>query len=607
MANDSTINGVEPLVREFHEKIDLSIDFCGPYFEAGVRLYKLFRGKLPDALNGTFSKVMLNAAHASVQDRIPKYLANLFAQKVTVEARDPMSEFLKDDAQNWLQHLMYSTEGLNMEASLVPALQAASVFGTAYRMPCIRHVPNEDGTYREVVTSMDADFFSILPAAQEGGLVNPINSDDDAAIPYFFHIDWLTDDQIEGRFAKYPGFKKDAFAKLKDTAISSDTTLDQSYYEKYRVIAGVSYGQSAADYRRKMQDVEGKGGKRRVIYWFGRNYMRLIVQDYFLVYDGPNPIGGGILPLVKYCVTPDFTNWFGISGLEMAEDIIIARIMNLNFRLDHLARVMFPTKWIRTDVAEGHDESYFNDRPYAVHFFPDRVNIKEAIHYDRAPEVTNQTFIEDDRMMLYIQEVLGLPNYSKGMSGAGTLANETASGILSLIKQAQGRMGMESMQLEYTGLAQEARLLLLMAGKAVRGMTRVRVPEAQDGFKWTTVDPIAFQGQFSIKTHGTRYIEQQEQSFQKLLALYPLWNNKPGIEQTGLDKFAAEATGIPDFGKIVLPPAPMVQPPEMAGAAMGEPGGLASQQNVRNPARSVQNRNTVAPDTGAVVPAGFGM
>lgn len=599
---------VDPLVREYHDKMQVSVDFCEPYFEAGTRLYKLWRGKLPDALNGTFSKVMLNAAHASVQDRLPKYKANLFAQKVTVEAVNPFSEMVKDEAQMWLQHIMYAPEQLNIEAALDPALQAASIFGTGYRMPCIRHVKVGDD-WQEVVTSVDVDFFQVLPAPT-GGMVNALHAYDDACVPYFFRFDWMTDDEIEGRFGKYDGFKKDAFGKLKATAINVDTDIDRSYYERFKVIAGVSYGQEERHYRQKMQDIDGKKGKRRVAYWHGRDYLRVIVQDYFLVYDGPNPLGGGVLPLVKYATTHDFTNWFGVSGLEMAEDIIIARIMNLNFRLDHLARVMFPTKWIRDDVAGTHPDEYFSDHPYAVHRFPDRTNIRDAVFYDRAPEITNQTFIEDDRMMMYIQEVLGLPNYSKGMSGEGTLANETASGILSLIKQAQGRMGMESMQLEYTGMAQEARLLLLMAGKAIQSPVAVRVPEAQDGFKWTTVDPTAFAGQFTIQTRGTRFVEQQEQAFQKLLAMYPLWNNNPMIDQYKLHQRAMRVTGIPDMEDALLPPQPMATQPEMGAMVPGaEPmvGGPTSMQDIRNPARSVQNRNTVQPDTGATVPASFGM
>lgn len=594
---------VHPLVKEYQEKMQLSVQYADSYFDAAVRLYALWRGKLPDALDGTFSKIMLNAANASVQDRLPKYMANLFSTReiIKLQADDPLSEFYAEDAQTWLVDLMMNPNKINLQADIMPTLQACAVMGTGYRMPCVAFEDDQDGNKHPVISSKDIDYFQILPAP-EGGLVNPLHYSDSSAIPYFFFIDWMTDDQIES-MAKYSGFKKDEWARVKNKAHETDTALDHAMYERWSVIGGVSYGDDKQHYRSKLQDIEGKSGRRRVTHWFGRTFWRIIVQDYYLVYDGPAPLGDGILPLAKYVVTPDFKNWFGISGLEMAEDIIIARIMNLNYRLDHLARVMFPTKWIREDIAGGKPESEFNDRPYAVHFFGERTDIRQAVFYDRAPEITNQTFIEDDRMMLYIQEVLGLPNYSKGMSGEGTLANETASGILSLIKQAQGRMGMESMQLEYTGLSQEARLLLEMAKRFITKPSKVRRQMAEDGFGWTTIAPEALSGNFTVITQGTRYIEQRESEFQKLIAMYPLWNNNPAYDQTELHKQINQVAGVlPDPAKAMVPPQPMPQPQDMTGSLPGV-GGMASPQDMGNRNRSVQNRNTVQPGTGNLVPA----
>lgn len=358
-----------------------------------------------------------------------------------------------------------------------------------------------------------------------------------------------------------------------------------------------------------MNDIEGKKGSRRVVFWYTREKMRLIVQDYYKIYDGPNPMGDGLLPLAKYCVTPDLESWYGISGLEMAEDILIAKLMNKNFRFDHLVRVMFPTKFIRDDVANGRPESDFYDRPNSVHFFRDRTDIREALFYDRAPEITPQTFIEEDRMMSDLQSILGLPNYSRGMSGQGTLANETASGILSLIKQAGGRLGMESMQLEYNGLAEECRLLLAMGSKFITEPLSVRLPSSKDGFKWTTIEPEVLAGQYIVKTHGTRYLEQQEANFQKALALYPLWNQNPMIDQEQLNKQTMEVVDIyPDPRKLLAAPVAQ-QAPQMPNLgsqpATPMPGGPTSALSATNAAQSVQNRNSVQPDTGNLVPATF--
>jgi hypothetical protein len=274
--------------------------------------------------------------------------------------------------------------------------------------------------------------------------------------------------------------------------------------------------------------------------------------------------------------------------------------------MDYLAQAMFPTQWIRNDVADGKPESEFARRPYATHFFPDRTNIREALYTDRMPEITQQTFIEEDRMMGALQEILGLPNYAKGMGGQGTLANETASGILSLIKQAQGRLMMETMQLEYNGLAQECRLLLAIAGKYVTDPQQVEDFKAKDGFRWTTIDPDALADKYTVVTHGTKYIEEQESRFQKLLAFYPYWSKNQLYDQRELESQVQETIGaLPDPRKLLLPP--QENPAPTGGMPMQQAppgvGGAAAPQNAGNRVASVQNRNTVQPDTGNLVSA----
>lgn len=594
------INNTDPIIKQYHELFRISAEYCDPYFTMATRLYELWRGKLPDALDGTFSKMMMNTAHAVVQDRIPKLSANLFARNPTLRAQKPQFEFYKDQAQTWLVDMLTNPAKINMRGSMIPTLQSVCVLGTGYRMPCVRQAQDENGRWNEVITSKDIDFFQILPAPI-GGLLNPLDRWGDDAVPYFFFIDWMTDDQIKA-LDKYAGFNKDAVVQMMKQSTTPDSDVDAQYYERYKTIAGVSYGAESSEYRRKMADIQGDTGKRRVVHWFKRDKWYIIAQDYYRVYEGPNPLGSGLLPLVKYAVTPDFKDWYGISGLEMAEDLIIAKIMNFNYRMDYLAQIMFPTQWIREDIMAGKPESMFARQPYAIHSFPDRTNIRESLYVDRMPEITNQTFVEDDRMMMYLQEVLGLPNYSRGMSGQGTLANETASGILSLIKQAQGRLGMESMQLEYNGLAQECRLLLVLASKYIHDPVVVEDVSAKDGFRWTTVTPDALSDAYTVITHGTQYIEEQETNFQKILALYPMWNNNPLYDQYELHSQMNEAVGVlPDFKRAMLPPQNNAQPMPAAGS-LGI-GGMASSQDITQRMRSTRNRNAVEPGTGNLVPA----
>lgn len=593
-------NNTDPIIKEFHEQFRISMEYCQEYFELSVRLYELWRGKLPDALDGTFSKMMMNTAHAVVQDRIPKLMTNLFARNPSLRAQKPQYEFYKRQAEMWLVDMLTNPAKINLRGSIMPTMQSVCVMGTGYRMPCVRMNQDEKGNWQEVITSKDIDFFQILPAPN-GGLLNPIDRWSDDAVPHFFYIDWMTDEQIKA-LEKYEGFNKDAVTKMIEQKATPDSSIDQQYYERYKTIAGVSYGADSIEYRRKMADAQGKNGKRRVVHWFKRDKWYIIAQDYYKVYEGPNPLGGGLLPLTKWAITPDFKNWFGISGLEMAEDLIIAKIMNFNYRMDYLAQVMFPTQWIREDIIAGKPESMFARQPYAIHSFPDRTNIREALHVDRMPEITGQTFIEDDRMMMYLQEVLGLPNYSRGMSGEGTLANETASGILSLIKQAQGRLGMESMQLEYNGLAQECRLLLALASKYIHDPVVVEDFAAKDGFRWTSVTPDALADAYTVVTHGTQYIEEQETNFQKILALYPMWNNNPLYDQYELHSQMNEAVGVlPDYRRAMLPPQNNPQPAPATGSL--PMGGWASMMDMTQRTRGVPNRNTVQPDTGNLVPA----
>jgi hypothetical protein len=283
--------------------------------------------------------------------------------------------------------------------------------------------------------------------------------------------------------------------------------------------------------------------------------------------------------------------WFGIGAIEMLEDLYITQALNTNFRFDYLAKAMFPAKWIRDDIMAGRPESDFYDRPYAVHGFPMGARIQEAVWVDRMPEINQQTFLEDDRLQAMMQEIGGLPNYQRGLSNSAP-SNDTASGIISLIQQAQGRLGMESMNLEWDGLAQEGRLILNLASKYITEATAVR-ETGEDGWNWTMIDPIVFEGDYTVITHGTRFIEQKEQQFQKILAFYPNLMNDPGVDQAELKRQTLAKMGVYDSPeKLVLPPNPGGQP------MPGEPtaiGGMASPMDIGNRMDSVANRSEPEP------------
>lgn len=602
----------------YTDAFEIAVDFNEPHFELGARLYRLWRGQAPDILDRTFSKIMLNQAHSMVNDRIPKLSANMFGSDdfVSLEALTPELESGRSDAEAWLRFMFKDESKLNIMSEITPTLQSACIQGTGYRMPCIRSV-KQGKKWNRIITVRDLDYFQVLPMP-DGGLLNPMDRYSEEAVSGFFFVDWMTNEQIKG-LEKYKGYDKEEARKCFESKVGTAGGLEDTYQNVYDIIGGVTYS-SKTDWRQRMTDVEGLSGRRRVVNWFRRDAWWVIVQDRYIVYKGPNPMPDGILPLVKYTITNDFKNWHGIGSLEMIEDMLLAVLMNFNYRFDHLARVLFPTKWIRKDVMGSRPESDFYDRPYSVFQFPREVlRISDAVFYDRAPEITSQTFLDEDRLKMFVQEVSGLPNYSKGMGGSGTLGNETATGIVSLIRQAGARIDMESMLLESQGLAQEARLLLILAEKHITEDLTIRNPRADNGFGWSVIDAEALTDGYTVKTHGTRYLSNKEQTFQKLMALYPFWNNNPMIDQYELNSQIADvADALPDKERVLKKPvADMMAQQGQQGIMMGEqggmpmgpggmpvePGGLASMQSGTNPARSVANRTSVEPNTGRQVRA----
>jgi len=599
--NFVTTDSLDKTVANYRTAFRLSSDFCSPHFELAARHYALWRGRKPWQLDGTSTKAMLNMAFGIVQDRIPKLKKNVFGGEdfVSLESVHPRYDSGRDQAEAWLRNLYKDESQLNILAEIEPTFQSAVTLGNGYRIPFVRKT--RDGRWQ--VGARDGDFFQILPAPV-GGRINPQDVHGDDCLPYYFFVDWMTDEQIKA-LSKYPGYVKDQAERCFRAKINNVGEIDNTYHELYQIIGGVNYGTGKNDWRSQMNDTElgQKTGRRRVVNWFTRDKWIIIVQDSFRVYEGTPPMGKGLLNLVKYSITNDFSNWFGIGSLEMIEDLIIAILLNFNYRLDHLGRVMFPTKWIRADVMSGRPESDFYDRPYAIHEFPMSVQrITDAVSYDRAPEITDQTFIEEDRLKAMLESVNGSPNYSEAMGKSHGIGN-SATGAVSFINQVAGRIDAESMLLEYGGLAQEARLELILADKYISDEEFIRTPKSPNGTGWMMIDPDYLTDGYIVKTHGTKNTSDQEQEFQRLLAVYPLWNQDPMIEPYALRKGLADAAGVSGLGKSVRAPQPENTPMERTtGSSPAEPGGQSAPQGLNDRLRAVRERNAMQPN-GTTKPA----
>ncbi len=575
-------------VADFRDEFQLAVTYCAPHFELAARHYALWRGKKPWQLEGTSTQAMLNTGFGICQDRSPRLKKNIFGGEdfLSLESIHPRYDSGREQAEAWIRNLYRDESQLNILAEIEPTLQSATITGTGYRMPFARKT--KDGRWQ--ISERDVDFFQILPAPV-GGRINPQDTNSDDCLPYFFYVDWMTDEQIEA-LSKYPGYVKDQAKKCMASAINSVGSMDNQYQELFQVIGGVNYGTGKNNWRTHMNDTERgkKTGRRRVVHWMRRDKWIIIAQDTYRIYEGDPPMGKGTLGLTRWRVTNDFSNWFGIGALEMVEDLIITTLLNFNYRLDRLSRVIFPTKWIRSDVMNGRPESDFFDRPYAIHEFPMSVQrISDAIFNDRTPEIDNQVFIEEDRLKTMIEMVNGAPNYSEAM-GKSHGIGASATGAVSFINQVAGRVEAESLLLEYGGLAQGARLLLMLADKYINDEEFIRTPKSLNGTGWMMIDPDYLTDGYIVKTHGTKNTADQEQAFQRMLALYPMWNQDPQIDPYEFKRAMADASGVPNLTKVVMPSQPenipLGGPP--AGSAAATPGGLTSPQSFSNRARAVR-------------------
>lgn len=597
---------VDKVVKAFREEFQLAADFCQPHFELAARHYALWRGRKPWQLDGTASKIMLNTAFGLCQDRIPKLKKNIFGGEdfLSLDSVHPRFDFGREQAEAWIQNLFRDESQLNILFTIDPTLQSAVTMGTGYRMPFARKA--KDGRWQ--VTERDIDFFQILPAPV-GGRINPQDRNDDDCLPYYFFIDWMTNKEIEALKA-FPGYQKDQADKCLASKINNIGVMDDQYREISHIIGGVNYGTGKNDWRTRLNDTERgqEVGRRRVVHWFRRDKWIIIAQDTYRIYEGPPPLGEGLLNLVRWRLTNDFSNWFGIGSLEMVEDLIIATLMNFGYRMDHLGRVMFPTKWIRRDVMDGRPESDFFDRPYAVHDFPVGVQrISDAVWYDRAIDVSDQTFIEEDRLKGMLEEVNGSPNVSEAL-GKSHGVGASATGAVNFLNQVGGRVDAESQLLEYGGLSQDARLLLVLADKYINDEEFIKTPKSRNGTGWMMIDSDYLTDGYIVKTHGTKATTDQEQEFQRLLALYPMWNQDPMIDPYDLRRAVADSSRVPGLTKIVKSPQPEnALTGELPAAGGGsQPGGPAAPQGLANRLRASRERSTVRP-RGQTVPVNRAM
>lgn len=586
MAYDSSR---DPLLQEFLQAWYVSTEFVSDHFEKMWQQYRMWRGHRPKALSATWSKIMLNTGHSLVEDRIPTIADNWLgsSRPYEVKAKSPRDELDVRVVEDWLHWKLFDESEINLRASAAVTIRTAVALGTAYRVPFWQ--PAADGS-QMLIGTRAVDPFSIFPAPT-GGLVNPQDRYTGDAVDWFFHVDWWPAKKIEA-FAKSPNGNMEAWEACKKMAPQDGgSTGVENYADRYR--AESKMGQSTGgDWRQAMQNItagkQGESGretshpyaKRKVHLWHTRDRFRIIVQHNFVVYDGPALLGDGVLPLVKYSIVNDMNQWYGIGTTEMVHDLIMALMFNLSFRFDWMAHTLHPPLFIRDDVIAGRAPSTFRNRPGAVIPFSANVtDINSALYYNQAPASSQQHFIEEDSLKAFLQSISGFPDIARGVAGGGA---DSATMGMALMRQAQGRLGIESMQMEQAGV-EEARLLLRMAGRFLSGPQRIRNDSNPSGFPFQDVDAELLDDRYTILCNGTAQRQERDSQFQRMLAMYPLWNASPLVNQEWLTKRSIELSDLAtDVGEAVMAPQPTQMEALMAGGAPSSPmlGGAASPQDI---------------------------
>lgn len=592
----------DKILKAYEHAFTISSEYVEPYWELAVRLYKLWRGVLPTELESTYTQVNLNLAHSAIQERIPKHLSTVFStpKLVSLNARRPVQELYVTEAEAWLRDFL--TNKMNMRYSIFPTIQSVEIFGTGYRRAGIYH----DKQGKPQIVTRHADFFQVLPAPN-GGLVNPPDIETEDAVDWDFFIDWTTEKRAK-ELAEKGIYDKTEVKRMIDARAEEGNWIDNRYRDQFsNTVGGIVYD-GPSSWRSKMMGNKDLKQRRRIVFWERRDRVTIVAEDKYVLYDGPPKVLPGYIPTIKYTAVRDQTNWFGIGALEMIEDSLLAAMLNSNLRLQHLIQTMFPIKWIRQDIAGMHPRSTWDLEPGQTIEFPEGVDdITKALFYDRAQDAPQQAFLEDSYLKQIIQDVGGMPDYSKGMASDSALGNGTATGITSLIAQANARFFMEAEQIEYGGLREECRMALRLAEKYISEPTEIRNPASEDGFPWNKVDPSILTSDFEVVTHGTAYLSNRSETVQKMLAFMPmLLQNADIINRPELLRQATDVIDIfPEPDKILLPTEAM---PSLNPAGQENTpgiGGMASPLDMNQKTRSTSNRNTVEAESGRTVPAGF--
>lgn len=597
-------------LRRHKSAIDVSVDFCRPYFDKFIRMSELYHGVLPPEIDGTFSKVMLAIAFSIVQNEMPRRAATLFSGEdfFNLQAEDPTLENSVESAKKWLN---YQARNRNqIFPRIIPTLTRGCIYGTAFRavthMPILKrkqtrtpsatfagvpyHYQDEfKETMHNGIFCENVDIWQIMPAPN-GTMINTLDNESEEAVEWLHWIQYMSEGKLKSlqkkKFANARAIQK--MLDSKGTKGSSENAIDADYRSRASG-AALDYTRSDWIEEQRLKGTEGIEGRFRCVWTFFRDKWILVGENRYLLYDGPPMLDW--IPIAKYVDTPDPDTFYGTGMLEVCEDVILAYLLNFNFRMDYLATTLHPTKFVRDDLVKSNGGNLidFDPQPYGVFQFSKKIqDIQKAIWYDRFPDISNQAFMEESGFKQLLQEITAQPNYMKGMGGAGTLANETATGIVSLIEEGTARSTMRALNTEYIGLHDELMLMLKWGKKYVYEDQIVRTEKPQGGFPWTNIPYAAIDDGYGIELMGTRSLVHKNEMVKRMMSAIPLIINNPNIpnQKELLSQFLTELGAFPQVKKLFETPTGML--PNMT--PMGENAGMGGIPTMQNEAQAVSGR-----------------
>ena len=608
----------QAVMRRHFNALEVSTDYVRPYFDRFIRMDELYHGVVPSELDCTFSKVMLRIPFSTVQNELPRSAASLFSGDdfFQLVANDKEMESAADAARFWLNDTARRRN--RIYPRILPTLTRVGIYGTGYRIvthtPITKHksvrqprgmfagVPSDFETVNEEMTqlgivSQNIDIWNGLPAPN-GGMANCLDPEAGEAVEWFHWIDYVSDTKLKAmrakRFANGEAITR-MMAAPKSQTPGSEYAIDIEYREKSKA---ASSDQTTSDWieRLRMEKKEGIEGRHRCVWTFFRDRWILVGEGRFLLYDGPPLLDW--FPVAKYVDTPDLDNWFGTGLLETCEDIILAYLLTFNFRMDYLATTLHPTKFVRDDIVKtnGGNLVDFDPTPYGMFQFPRKIqDIQRAIWYDRFPELSPQAFMEETSFKQLLQEITAQPNYMKGMGGAGTLANETATGIVSLIEEGTARSSLRALNLEYIGLHDELMLMLKWGKKYIWEDQEVRNLTAPDGWPWMLVPQNSIDDSYGIELMGTRSLIHKNEMVKRMMSILPMLVNNPNVPgQRELLREVMKSVDVFRNPDSILGPANPAPPMLGAGGAPGMGGTPTVQNQGRSMAAAMPGRTSPA-------------